>query len=318
MILSVSRRTDIPSYYSDWFYNRIKEGFVLVRNPMNIHQVSKIQISPEVVDCIVFWTKNPLPMLARLGELKEYPYYFQFTLNSYGQDVEEHVPFKGIQGVETFKRLSDQIGRQRVIWRYDPILLNEKYNIEYHLYYFEKLAANLHEYTEKCTISFIDFYRNINANVRNLELHVIGAEEKRALAAKLIEIANFYHLKMDTCAEDIELSNLGMQHARCIDAQLIEKILGGKMKVEKDRNQRLVCGCVESVDIGMYNTCVNGCRYCYANHSRKTAEKNFKQHDKQAPLLCGIVTGSDIVKVRAMKSLKEEQADLFYESKSTV
>jgi hypothetical protein len=318
MILSASRRTDIPSYYSDWFYNRIKEGFVLVRNPMNMHQVSKIEISPEVVDCIVFWTKNPLPMLARLGELKEYPYYFQFTLNSYGQDVEEHVPPKGTQGVETFQRLSDKIGQQRVIWRYDPILLNEKYTIEYHLYYFEKLAAKLHDYTEKCTISFIDFYRNTNANVRNLELHVIGSEEKRALAANLIEIANFYHLKMDTCAEDIELSDLGIDSARCIDAQLIEKMFGCKLKVEKDKNQRLACGCVESIDIGMYNTCVNGCRYCYANHSRKTAEKKFNQHDKQAPLLCGIVTGSDIVKVRAMKSLKEEQIDLFHGSKSTV
>jgi len=318
MILSVSRRTDIPSYYSDWFYNRIKEGFVLVRNPMNIHQVSKIEISPEIVDCIVFWTKNPLPMLARLGELKEYPYYFQFTLNSYGQDVEEHVLFKGTQGVETFQRLSDQIGRQRVIWRYDPILLNEKYNIEYHLYYFEKLAAKLHAYTEKCTISFIDFYRNTNANVRNLELQVIGAEEKRALAVNLVEIANFYHLKMDTCAEDIELSDLGIAHARCIDAQLIEKILGGKLKVEKDKNQRLACGCVDSIDIGMYNTCANGCKYCYANHCRKAVEKNFKQHDKQAPLLYGLVTESDSVKVRMMKSLKEEQFDLFYRSKSTV
>ena len=316
MILSASRRTDIPCYYSDWFYNRIKEGFVFVRNPMNIHQVSKIEISPEVVDCIVFWTKNPSPMLARLEELKEYPYYFQFTLNSYGQDVEEHVPLKGIQGVETFQRLSDKIGRQRVIWRYDPILLSNKYTIEYHSYYFEKLAEKLHDYTEKCTISFIDFYRNTHANVRNLKLHVIRTAEKRALAASLVEIANFYHLKMDTCAEDIELSDLGIHHAQCIDAQLIEKILGAQMKVEKDKNQRLVCGCVESIDIGMYNTCANGCRYCYANHSRKAVEKSFNQHDKLAPLLSGIVTDLDIVKVRAMKSLKKEQLNLFHKSKS--
>jgi hypothetical protein len=311
VILSVSRRTDIPNYYAEWFYNRMKEGFVLVRNPMNSHQVSKIGISPEVVECIVFWTKNPSPMLVRLDELKAYPYYFQFTLNSYGKDVEEYVPAKGNRLIETFQQLSDRIGRQRVIWRYDPILLNEKYTIEYHLHYFDKLAEKLHDYTEKCTISFIDFYRNINANVRNLNIHVIGAEEKRALAANLVEIANFYHLKIDTCAEDLELRDLGIDHARCIDAQLIEKMLGGKMKVEKDRNQRLACGCVESIDIGMYNTCVNGCKYCYANHSRKIVEKNFKQHDKQAPLLCGIVTESDIVKVRAMKSLREKQADLF-------
>ena len=139
MIISASRRTDIPAFYSDWFIERIKEGFVLVRNPLNIHQVSKIKLTPDVVDFIVFWTKNPEPLLGKLNELQDYNYYFQFTLNSYDTDIEEYVPNKGKYVLSTFKKLSDIIGKEKVIWRYDPILLNEKYNISYHLENFEKL-----------------------------------------------------------------------------------------------------------------------------------------------------------------------------------
>ena len=126
MILSASRRTDIPGYYSDWFYNRIKEGFLFVRNPVNMHQVSKIDLSPEVVDCIVFWTKNPAPMLAGLEELKAYPYYFQFTLTGYGTDIERNVPHKKDVVIPVFQDLSKRIGAQRVVWRYDPILFNDR------------------------------------------------------------------------------------------------------------------------------------------------------------------------------------------------
>lgn len=141
MILSVSRRTDIPNYYSEWFFNRIKEGFVYVRNPMNVHQVSRIDITPEMVDCIVFWTKNPEPMLERLDELALYNYYFQFTLTGYGTDIECNVPNKKEKIIPIFQKLSEKIGRQKVIWRYDPIIFNEKYTPEYHLKAFEQIAA---------------------------------------------------------------------------------------------------------------------------------------------------------------------------------
>lgn len=311
MILSVSRRTDIPRYYGEWFYQRLKEAFVCVRNPMNIHRVSKIKISPELVDCIVFWTKNPAPMLERIDELKAYHYYFQFTLNSYGKDVETNVPLKGQTLIETFQRLADKIGPDKVIWRYDPILLNEKYTVEYHTEYFAKLAKKLHDYTEKCTISFIDFYRSTANHVKELNLEMITNEKKRLLAANLVEIAKSYHLRMDTCAEDIELRDLTIEHARCIDAQLIERLIGCKINDEKDKNQRLACGCVASIDIGMYNTCLHGCKYCYANHSMDAVKKNIALYDKVSPLLCGVLTDEDIVKNREVKSLKESQYDLF-------
>ena len=205
MIISASRRTDIPAFYSDWFFNRVKEQFVYVPNPMNIHQVSKVSLKPEVVDCIVFWTKNPKPMLNQLNKLKDYKYYFQFTLNSYGKDIEVNLPSKNNELIPTFKRLSDTIGPQRVIWRYDPILLNKKYTIQYHLEYFNKLAYKLSSYTNTCTISFIDFYRHASRNLKGLELEVLSYESKIKLAKGLADIAKQYGINLTACAEDIDL-----------------------------------------------------------------------------------------------------------------
>ena len=156
MILSVSRRTDIPNYYSEWFVNRIKEGYLYVRNPMNAHQISKIDISPQVVDCIVFWTKNPKNMMSRLSELKGYNYYFQFTITGYGKDVEPNIPDKRTEIIPVFQELSRQIGKEAVIWRCDPIFLSEKYTKEYHLKAFEEIATKLRGYTDKVIISFVN------------------------------------------------------------------------------------------------------------------------------------------------------------------
>ena len=141
MILSASRRTDIPNYYSDWFFNRLQEGFLFVRNPYNPHQISRIDLSPETVDCIVFWTKNPEPILGRLEELEGYPYYFQFTLTGYGKDIEPNVPHKKEKMLSVFRELSGRIGSRRVIWRYDPILFTKKYSTAYHLRAFEQIAG---------------------------------------------------------------------------------------------------------------------------------------------------------------------------------
>ena len=154
MIISASRRTDIPTYYSNWFLNRVKAGYVYVRNPMNAHQIS---FSPEVVDGMVFWTKNPIPMLDKLDALKDYMYYFQFTLNSYGVDVERNIPSKNKVIVPAFQRLSDLIGPDRVIWRYDPIFLSETYTMDYHIRYFEELAKRLYPYTKNVRSVLLTF-----------------------------------------------------------------------------------------------------------------------------------------------------------------
>lgn len=302
MIISASRRTDIPTYYSEWFFNRIKEGYLLVRNPMNAHQISKISLSPDVVDGIVFWTKNPTPMLDNLDLLKDYTYYFQFTLNAYGQDVESGVPSKNNKIIPAFQQLSDKIGPDRVIWRYDPIFLSKTYTIDYHLRYFEELAKRLAPYTRKCTISFLDFYRNTERNISNLEIDKFTLDIQETLAQQLVEIAHSYGLQMDTCAEGIDLQKYGITHARCIDDRLFEKLLGCPLKVGKDKNQRLECGCVESIDIGTYNTCRNGCKYCYANYSAKAVNTNSCKHNPTSPLLIGEVDPDDKITERAMHS----------------
>jgi len=310
MIISASRRTDIPSYYSEWLFNSIKEKFVYVRNPFNTHQINVINLDPELIECIVFWSKNPKPMIDNLGLLKDYKYYFQFTLTPYEQDVETRLPPK-TEIIETFKKLSDIIGPQKVIWRYDPILINKKYNIFFHIDKFEKLAGVLKGYTEKVTFSFIDFYKKITENVKLLDIVEISTEEKNIIAQNFSEIVKNNNLSIDTCAEDIDLSQYGITHARCIDDRLISKITGNNLQIEKDKNQRQECGCVRSIDIGEYNSCSNGCVYCYANHNNNIVENNIKKYIPLSPLLISDISPDDIVKERKITSKKVFQSELF-------
>ena len=283
----------------------------MVRNPMNFHQVSKISLVPDIVDGIIFWTKNPLPMLNRFGELKDYMFYFQFTITSYGKDIEVNLPSKSEELLSAFKKLSSIIGADRVIWRYDPILINAKYTVDYHLRAFEKIAKELHQYTRRVTISFIDVnYRSIKGSIKELALLDFPYDIKFGLSSKLADIAQSYGLTIDTCAENINLTQFGVEHARCIDERLLGKLLGCSLDVDKDRSQRLECGCVASVDIGMYNTCKNGCRYCYANYSRGAVDGNHSKHNPQSPLLSGEVSESDKITERKFKSSRSTQMEL--------
>lgn len=311
MILSVSRRTDIPNYYSEWFFNRLKEGFLYVRNPMNFHQISEIKISPDVVDCIVFWTKNPLPMMERLDELEAYNYYFQFTLTGYGNDVERNLPNKKTSVIPIFQELSNRIGKEKVVWRYDPIFFSNRYNAKYHLKAFRSIAEALSGYTEKCVISFLDIYPKNKKNMDNLLSYDLSDSELRGFAKELSNIAKENHIKIGNCAEKIDLDEYGIIHNSCIDKELIEKIIGCKLKINKDKNQRIECGCVESVEVGTYNTCKNGCVYCYANYSAKSVGSNFQKYDPLSPLLCGHIEKDDKISTRKVVSLKETQISIF-------
>lgn len=307
MIISASRRTDIPAYYPDWFCNRIREGYVCVRNPMNFHQISRIALWPDVVDSIVFWTKNPLPLMPRLEELREYPFYFQFTLTPYGTDVEPGVPNKNDVALPAFQELSRKIGPERVLWRYDPILFTSRYTMDYHLTFFSRLAQRLEGYTHKCIISFVDLYRNTQSNMNGLGFAPLTDKEIIELAQRLADIAGKHHLMLETCAEQIDLEPYGIAHGHCIDRGLLERLAGCRLALEKDKNQRPECGCMASIDIGMYDTCRHGCRYCYATHSLKTVARNTTAHNPNSPLLCGQILPEDVVKERAVKSCKEGQ-----------
>jgi hypothetical protein len=279
---------------------------------MNYHQISKISINPEVVDGMVFWTKNPLPMLDRLSELKNYMYYFQFTITPYGNDVEPNLPSKNDVIIPTFQKLSDMIGADRVIWRYDPILISEKYPVNYHIHAFGKIIEKLHKYTRKVTISFIDEdYRGVKRNIEALALSDFPPTIQFDLSSQLAHIANSYGLKVDTCAEKLDLEQLGIEHARCIDDRLFGRLLGCNLNIDKDKNQRLECGCVGSIDIGMYNTCKNGCRYCYANYSRGAIDGNFVKHNPLSPLISGEQGEGDKINERKSTSNRDNQMQIF-------
>ncbi len=303
MILSVSRRTDVPAFYSDWFFNRLKEGFLYVRNPMNPHQISRIELSFQVVDCIVFWTKNPVPMMGRLEELGAYPYYFQFTITGYGKDVEANLPDKRGVVLPAFQELSRRIGRDRVVWRYDPVFISPRYTLEYHVKAFREISGALAGYTDRVAISFGDFYAKTLRNTRGLCLQEMTEDEMTGLAERFAEIAIGNSMKIESCAEAIDLQDVGIRHGCCIDKELIERITGKSLAGVKDKNQRQECGCLESVEVGAYHTCLNGCKYCYANDSYEKARANAGLYDADSPLLCGRVGEGDKVTIRKMKSL---------------
>ena len=314
MILSVSRRTDIPAFYSEWFMNRMHEGFVLVRNPMNYHQVSRVSLSPTVIDCIVFWTKNAEPMLPFLDEVsKKYPFYFQYTLNGYDGDIERNLPALE-KKIHTFKKISHQIGSEKVIWRYDPILLTEKYTIDWHIGRFQQIAKALKGYTDTSVFSFVDIYDKVKSNVKGLDMRSCTIEEMALVAKAFSEITKENGMILQTCAEAIDLDQYEIQHGCCIDRKKIEAITGKSLDAKKDQNQRPECGCLESIDIGQYNTCRHGCRYCYANFNPQSVITFSKQHDPSSPFLIGGSEDGDKITERKMKSLlndMNEQLSMF-------
>lgn len=308
MIISASRRTDIPAFFSDWFFNRIKDGYVYVRNPMNVHQVSRIKLTPDVTDCIVFWTKNPAPMIPRLNELENYSYYFQYTINAYGRECEPNVPPLE-QRLETFRKLSERIGKERIIWRYDPVFLTPRFDVNFHLKNLEHIASELKGFTEKCVFSFVDIYPTKNrANMSGLLQREFTKPEIEYFISGLVEIAAKNGLVPATCAEKVDLSRYRIEHNSCIDSKLIERITGYRLKTRAD-GQREACQCVKCEEIGSYDTCVHGCVYCYANFRSAIAKENMKLYDANSPMLCDSIKEDDTVTDRPVKSLKIEPLD---------
>lgn len=308
MILSVSRRTDIPCYYSDWFINRLKEGYVLTRNPMNHSQVSKISLSPDTTDCIVFWTKDAKNIMDKLKILNDmgYNYCFQFTLTPYGNDIEKNLRNK-TEIEDTFIALGNMIGKKRVIWRYDPIVLNNQLSIDYHKEQFTRLCEKLHNYTESVTISFVDIYKKLKTNI----ILPINEKQMAELGKFIGKTANDYGLTAKACCEKTDMSLFGIEKASCIDKDVIEKICSYKLDINVDKNQRNGCNCVESIDMGTYNTCLNGCVYCYANYSEKSIIANVKGHNPKADMLNDELKGTEKITERKVRSYVNNQIDLF-------
>lgn len=308
MILSVSRRTDIPSHYAAWFMQRLRAGFVLTQNPVNPAQVQRMPLSKDTVDCIVFWTKDAAPLLPYLDELDRlgYAYYFQFTLTPYPPTLEPGLRPK-TEIVQTFRVLSERLGHERVVWRYDPILLSAEIDVAFHKQAFGALCERLYDYTDTVTISFLDMYQKL----KNVPVRPPNENETTELAAFIGETARRYGLRATACCEAADLTAYGISRAACIDKARIERICACTLDLAADKNQRGACGCSESVDIGVYDTCPNGCVYCYANRSKAAVEKRRAVYDPNSPLLCGVADERKTYPNRWVRSNKTGQTKLY-------
>lgn len=283
MILSASRRTDIPCFFSDWMMNRIRAGYVKTRNPMNPRQIRQIDLSPEKIDCIVFWTKDAANILPYLTELDErgYKYYFQFTVTPYGREIEPGLRSK-MEIEKTFIALSEHVGRERVVWRYDPILFHSDVDLVYHKNAFLDMCETFSSYTDTVTISFVDSYSKRKSGCFRPPLE----SEITEFAEYAGQTARRYGLRCVACCESNDLQKFGIEPSCCIDHARISKICGYPVMPGPDRSQRSGCGCCKSVDIGAYDTCLNGCVYCYANrYRRERILHRLRAHDPQGEFL---------------------------------
>ncbi len=312
MIISATRRTDIPAFYGEWFVNRLKEGYVLTENPYNNNRYSKAYLAPNDVDIIVFWTKNPIPFLKYLPEIDRmgYTYYFEFTLTPYGKEVERNLPDKEVL-LDSFVGLAKKLGKHRMVWRYDPIIIDENHTIEYHAERFSYMASRLKNSTERCVISFVDSYKNVTARMGKDPAYHMTEQNIFRIAEIFSEIAKENGFAIYTCAEKIDLEKYAIKHGACIDKSIIERILGCGIIDTKDKNQRPECLCLESIDIGTYNCCVNGCNYCYALQNEKTALANMKKHNPHFPVLIGEIGPDAVITERKRDSVIINQLSLF-------
>ena len=309
MIIQTGMRTDIPAFYSKWFLNRIKEGYVCVRNPYNPKQVTKYSLSPEVVDLIAFCTKNPLPMLPFLDELKPYGQYWFVTITPYGRDIEPNVPDKETV-MEGFKKLSDVVGVDSIGLRYYPIFIDKKHSVEWHISEFEKMAENLAGYTKTCVISFIDIYKKVERNFP--EAKSVRAEDRVMIGKAFVKIASKYGMVLKPCAEGKDLAKYGADCSGCMTVHTFETALHSRLEVPKrKKNQRNgECACLLGTDIGAYDTCGHLCKYCYANVNPVLVKENMKKHNPESPFLIGGYMSGDVVREAIQKSWIDRQIRL--------
>lgn len=306
MILFASGRCDIAAYYSDWFFKRLEDGFVDVRNPFNAHQISRIPLTANNVDAVLFCTKNPLPMLPRLDEIP-FPFLFHVTLTPYHHDVEPNVLDKRAicAGI---RQLAKQIGKERVVLRYDPVLLSDRYSVDYHIRAFAKLIETLHDSCDRVIISFVDLYKNTRANQHKIQMKQLTENDMIAIAKGFAPIGAKYQLPIQTCAEKIDLSPHGIENGACVSQTMMEQLLRRPYEPSQGKAVR-DCACLPTVDIGDYNACAHLCRYCYANYDEAQVKTRMKTHDPCSSVLLGHLTKEDQITIR--KEKEHRQMPLF-------
>lgn len=293
MILNVSGRCDIVAFYSDWFMRRYREGYVDVRNPFNPKLISRISF--ENVDLILFCTKNPIPILNKIKEIDK-PILFHVTITPYKEDIEPNVKDKS-KIIGAVKVLSNILGKDRLTIRYDPIFLNDKYTLEYHVKAFDRLCSLLDGYVSKILISFIDDYKNVRKNGDILKYREFTENDYKVIGESFSKIAKEHGMVVHTCFEDRNLVEYGFVKDECLSHELAFKLTGKTYKNWTARKEKK-CNCVQMVDIGVYNSCKHFCKYCYANYDEDKVISNFNNHFDDSSLLVGKIEEDDVIKER--------------------
>ena len=293
MVLMASGRTDIPAFYSKWFINRYKEGYLDVRNPFNPKLISRIFFKD--VDLIMFCTKNPIPILKYIDKIQK-PILFHITLTPYKNDIEPNVPPKG-KIIQAIKEISRKIGKDYISVRYDPILINKTYTIEYHKKAFESMCEKLNGFVKTIIVSFIDDYKNVRKNINELNYINFTEEIYKSIGENFSKSAKNHNMTVQTCFEKRDLTEYGFIKGECLSKEFAYILTGKKFKEQTARKDK-ICHCVQMADIGVYNSCMHMCRYCYANYDEKVVEENYKKHNSNSSLLIGNIEKDDVIKIR--------------------
>ncbi|ACV23243.1 Domain of uncharacterised function (DUF1848) [Slackia heliotrinireducens] len=305
MILNTGARTDTVQYYSEWLLNRFAEGYVLSRNPLFPEKVTRYELTPEAIDLVMFCSKNYEPILPRLHEITDrFNTYFHYTITAYGRDIEPGVPSVD-DSIRTLLKLERQVGRQRIVWRYDPVLLLGPYTVERHLQTFEHLCSHLAGHIDRCVFSFVGMYKKLQRNMP--ELKPVSAGDKLLLAEQMGLIAHKHGVVLQTCGQADDYTRFGIGPSACTRLDIMGPANNVEFRNLKHKGMRAGCGCFESRDIGAYNTCPNGCRYCYANYDHAQAARNYQNHNPASPLLIGNLSDQDEIVPGSQKSLLKKE-----------
>ena len=292
MIIQTGMRTDIPAFYSDWFANRLRDGFVLVRNPYNPQAVTRYELNPSVVDMIGFCSKNPAPMLKYMDLLTPFGQYWFVTITPYGKNIEPNVP-EASTVIKTFRMLSDIVGINSIGWRYDPIIIDREWTIEKHIECFNRMSESLSGYTHTAVISFIDLYKKVRRNYPESEQ--VPLRDQLRLTEIFVKIGNDNGITVKPCGENLILESVGADCSGCMTIATFERAIGSNLFVPPNPLNRSECSCYLTSDIGVYNTCGHYCRYCYANANKDMVRRNMALHDPNSPFLIGELQTGDVI-----------------------
>jgi hypothetical protein len=311
MIINTGSRTDTVQYYTKWLLKRFEEGFVYSRNPLFKNKVTMYELNPEVLDCVIFCSKNYAPILNDITSITDkFNTYFHYTITAYSKDIEPNVPSID-ESIETLIKLSNIVGKQRIAWRYDPILLTTKYTKNLHYETFNYMAEKISPYVDRCIFSFVEMYKKLKTNMP--EIILLNENDKLEIAKNLGKIAKNHNLILQTCATNGDYSQFGIKQSGCMTSEILGNANDIVFKKIKHSGNRSGCNCMENRNIGDYDTCPNDCKYCYANQNPQIAQENYKKHNPNSAFILGDLKETDEITKSNQKSfiVEYKQKKLF-------